>query len=112
MSRWGGDMFGFFKKQASSSQRKPGMGGPIITALLVEGETFPVEAFLAQVGKTRFAGKAVSDINRGDGSVFSFNVGDEFLAMALMPAPYPASDLEGPIATTWMWPPKPPIENV
>jgi hypothetical protein len=29
-----------------------------------------------------------------------------------MPAPYPARDLEGPIATSRMWPPKPPIESV
>jgi hypothetical protein len=37
-------------------------------------------------------------------------VGDEFLALGLMPAPYP--DLEGPIATSWMWPRQPPIETV
>jgi len=29
-----------------------------------------------------------------------------------MPAPYPAADLEGPIATSWMWPPEPPIKKL
>jgi hypothetical protein len=106
-------MFGFFKKkQTESSERKLGPGAPIISALLLEGETFPVDAFLKQAAKTRIAGNAVSGISRGEGGVFSFDAGDEFLALALMPAPYPAADLEGPIATSWMWPPQPPIENV
>jgi hypothetical protein len=106
-------MFGFFKKkQADSSKGKLGPGEPVIAVLLLEGDSFPVDAFLKDVAKARIAGKAVSDINRGDGAVFSFNVGDEFLALALMPVPYPAKDLEGPIATSWMWPRQPPIENV
>lgn len=104
-------MFGFFKKkQADSPEGNPGPGGPIISALLLEGESFPVDEFLKQAAKTRIAGKAVSAVNRGGSGVFSFNVGDEFLALALMPAPYP--ELEGPIATSWMWPPQPPVENV
>jgi hypothetical protein len=106
-------MFNFFKKkQVGLSEAKLGSGKPIITALLLEGNTFPVDAFLKQVTKARLASKAVSAIDRGDGGVFSFSVGDEFFALALMPVPYPASDLEGPIATTWMWPPQPSIETV
>lgn len=106
-------MFGFFKKkQAESSKGKLGSGGPIIAFLLLEGDDFPVEAFLKDAANTRIAGKAVSGIDRGEGGVFSFEVGDEFLALALMPAPYPATELEGPIATTWMWPARSPIENV
>jgi hypothetical protein len=106
-------MFGFFKKrQADSSKHTLGPGGPILSALLLEGESFPVDAFLKQAAKTRIAGKTVSNIQHADGGVFSFEVGDEFFALALMPAPYPASDLEGPIATSWMWPKRPPIENV
>jgi hypothetical protein len=106
-------MFGFFKKKrADSSRDKLGAGEPIISALLLEGESFPVDAFLKQAGKTRIAGKTVSGIKRGDGNVFSFSVGDEFLALVHIPVPYPASDLEGPIATTWMWPADPPVETI
>jgi hypothetical protein len=106
-------MFGFLKKkQPASSGGKLGSGEPIIAALLLEGDSFPVDAFLKQAAGTRIAGKAVSGIERGDGAVFSFNVGDEFLALALMPAPYPAAELEGPIATSWMWPAEPSIEGV
>lgn len=106
-------MFGFFKKkQPDASRDKLGAGEPVISALLLKGDSFPVEAFLKQLAKSRVAGKSVSNIQRDDGIVFSFNVGDEFLALAVMPAPYPASDLEGPIATSWMWPTKPPIEDV
>jgi hypothetical protein len=92
--------------------KKKGDGSPIISVLLLEGESFPVDAFLKQVGKADIAGKTASKIDKGDGTVFSFDVGDELLALAVMPAPYPAADLEGPIATSWMWPPKTPIENV
>lgn len=106
-------MFGFFKKkQADAPKTKLGRGEPVISALMLEGDSFPVDAFLKQAAKTPMAGKSVSNIQRGDGSVFSFNVGDEFVAMALMPAPYPSNDLHGPLATTWMWPPEPPIEDV
>jgi uncharacterized protein DUF4261 len=109
----GCDMFGFFKKkQADSSKDKLGSGEPIICALLLEGDSFPVDAFLKQLAKSRIAGKSASGIVRGNGGVFSFSVGDELLALAVMPAPYPASDLEGPMATSWMWPPEPPIENL
>jgi len=90
----------------------PQPGAPIIDALLLEGASFPVDAFLKQVATARITGKAVSGVKRHDGGVFSFEVGDEFLALVLMPAPYPAKDLEGPLATSWLWPPQPPIETV
>jgi len=105
-------MFGFFKKRADASNGKRGTGGPIISAVLLEGTSFPVDSFLKQAAKAKIGGKGVSRIDRGDGGVFSFNVGDELLALALMPAPYPAKDLEGPIRASWMWPAKPPIAGV
>ena len=105
-------MFGFFKKkQADSPQTSWGPGGPIISAVLLERESFTIDSFLKQMAKTRVTGKTVSGIERDKGGVFSFNVGDEFLALAHMKAPYP-DDLEGPIATSWMWPRESPIENV
>jgi hypothetical protein len=113
-------MFDFFEKMFGSApptparpaQGKLGSGKAIITALLLEGNSFPVDAFLNDVAKERISGATASDINRGDGGVFSFNVRDEFLALILMPTPYPSADLEGPLATSWMWPPQPPIESV
>lgn len=98
------------KKRADSPEGQLGPGEPIISALLLEGESFPVDEFLKQAAGARVAGKAVTGIQRHDGGVFSFEVGDEFLALALMPAPFP--DLDGPIATSWMWPRQPPIETV
>lgn len=105
-------MFGFFKKRAGKPETARTAGGPIISALLLEGESFPTDAFLTRVAKAKFAGKTASKIERGDGRVFSFQVGDELVALGLMPAPYPAKDLEGPLATSWMWPKQSPIENV
>jgi hypothetical protein len=105
-------MFGFSKKKQSDSNAKLGHGEPIIAALLLEGQSFPVDQFLKQAASARIAGKRVSDVKRGDEVVFSFDVADEFIALALMPVPYPAKGLEGPIATTWMWPKQPPVEIV
>jgi hypothetical protein len=102
-------MFGFLKKK--KDQDKLGSGEPIITALLMEGDSFPADAFLKELAKTPIAGQAASDL-KNEGQVFSFSVGDDFFALSLMPAPYPASDIEGPIATTWLWPNDPPREHL
>jgi len=105
-------MFGFFKKkQTDSPNASLGPGGPIISTVLLERESFTIDSFLEQMAKTRVMGKTVSGIERGKGGVFSFDVGDEFVALAHIKAQYP-DDLEGPIATSWMWPREPPIENV
>lgn len=101
-------MFGFWKKK--KSPEKANDTGPVITALLLEDESFPVDAFLQELAQG-VKGRAVTDIKK-DESVFSFNVGVEFFALSVMPAPYPASDIEGPIATTWLWPPNPPAESL
>ncbi|MBT9148173.1 MAG: hypothetical protein DDT32_01943 [Syntrophomonadaceae bacterium] len=104
-------MFDLFKaKKLESFDSKLGTGKPIITALLLQGDNYPVEVFLKQVAKVRIAGKAVSGIRCGEGTVFSFDVGDEFFALTHIPCLSP--DLDGPIATTWMWPPRPSIEEV
>jgi hypothetical protein len=89
-----------------------GSGEPIICALLLKEQTFPFDDFLARLSKTKITGKPVKDVERSEGDIVSFTVGDELFALALMPAPYPASDLEGPIATSSIWPPKPPINTV
>jgi hypothetical protein len=105
-------MFGFFKKKASSAKKRPETGSPIISALLLEGESFPVDEFLKQIASGQIAGEDVSEISHDEGDVFSFNVGDDLFALIVMPVPYPASDLDGPLATSWMWPQDPPIESV
>ena len=106
-------MFSIFKKkqQPVASDGKRELGNPILSFVLLKGDTFPVDDFLKQVAKSRFAGQRAANITN-DGNVFSFNVGDEFIAISHMPGPYPAQDLEGPISTTWMWPSEPPIESV
>jgi Domain of unknown function (DUF4261) len=90
----------------------PSKGEPIISALLLEGDSFPADVFLKELAKTKYMDKSVSNIDPGKEGIFSFDVGDEFFVLALMPAPYPASDMDGPLATAWMWPQSPPIENV
>lgn len=104
-------MFGFFKKkQRNGSPRKS--GDPIISALLLEGNSYPFDTFAESAAEARFGGQVVSDVERSDKNIVTFQLGDEFCAMALMPAPYPSSDLDGPLETSWMWPPEPPIEQV
>lgn len=101
----------FVKKQIDSPKESWGGGAPILSAILLERESFTTDSFLKQMAKTRVRGKTVSGIEPEKEGVFSFQLGDEIFAFLHMNAPYP-DDLEGPIATSWMWPREPKIENV
>jgi hypothetical protein len=101
----------FKKTHTDSPKASWGTGGPIISAVLLERESFASDSFLEQMAKACVTGKTVSGIKREKGGMFGFDVGDEFLAFLHIKAPYP-DDLEGPIATSWLWPLEPPIENV
>jgi hypothetical protein len=101
----------FRKKHTDSPKASWGSGGPITCAVLLEQESFASDSFLEQMAKTCVMGKTVSDVKREKGDIFSFEVGDESLLFLHIKAPYP-DDLEGPIATSWLWPREPPIENV
>lgn len=106
-------MFGFFKKkQADTSDGKSESGKPLICALLLKEESFPTDTFLKQLAKTKISGKPVKNAECTENGIITFNVGDELVALALMPVPYPASDLEGPIATSNIWPAEPPISSL
>jgi hypothetical protein len=78
---------------------------------LLEQESFTIDSFLKQMAKASVTRKAVSGIKWDKGGLFSFSVGDEFFAFLHAKRQYP-DDLDGPIATTWLWPREPPIENV
>jgi uncharacterized protein DUF4261 len=105
-------MFDFFKKRQTDSPKASWeVGVPIMSTVLLERETFASDSFLKQMAETCVTGKTVSGIKREKGGVFSFDVGDEFLVFSHIKVPYP-DDLEGPIATSWLWPREPPIENV
>jgi hypothetical protein len=101
----------FVKKQIDSPKESWGGGVPILSAILLERESFTTDSFLKQMAKTCVRGKAVSGIKPEKEGVFSFQVGDEFFAFLHISTPYP-DDLEGPIATSWRWPREPTIENV
>jgi hypothetical protein len=101
----------FWKKKTDSPKESRGPEGPVGSVLLLERESFTIDSFLEQIAKTCVAGKAVSDIKRDKEGAFSFDVGDAFFACLHVEAKYP-DDLKGPIATTWLWPREPLIENV
>jgi hypothetical protein len=92
----------FRKKQTDPLGASLGPGAPIGSFVLLERESFTVDSFLKQLAATCVAGKTASDIKRDEG-LFSFKAGDEFFACLRMKVPFPG-DLEGPIATTWLWP--------
>jgi len=108
-------MFGFFKKKEKakvSGGPRGEAGEPVISALLLEGQEFPTDAFVKQLTRIKLDGATPTKVQRGESGVIMFEVGDEVFGLIVMPAPYPAADLEGPIATSWMWPEEPPIESV
>jgi hypothetical protein len=78
-------------------------GGPVIAALLMEGDSFPIEAMKQRIARGPIGGRTPADIKTEKGFLM-FTLGDDLVAVAPMPAPYPWSDLEGPCATSWMWP--------
>jgi len=82
-------------------------GCPIIAALLMEGDEFPIEAVQAQIAKTPITGSMPTAGQVANG-ILTFDLADDIAALAPMPAPYPWSDLQGPCATSWMWPPHTP----
>jgi len=104
-------VFGLFKaRKKERSGGELGPGNSIITALLLDGDSYPVDAFLEQLAAAGVSGRAVSDMQRNEKTAFSFSVGDESFALTHISRPAP--HLDGPIATTWMWPPRSSLEEV
>lgn len=99
-------MFGFGKrKQAGATRAEGTRGDPVISAVLMQGTTFPFDALQQRLSNFAIVGTKPSGLQLEKDGILTFNVGDELFALALMPAPYPWSDLEGPCHTSWMWPP-------
>lgn len=100
------------KRRGVPSKSEKELGDAVHSVVLSKGDLFPVDKFLKHAARLRIAGTAVSEIERDDKGVFSFHVSDAFIASIHVAAPYPADALEGPIATSWMWPEVPSIECV
>lgn len=98
-------MFGWFKRRQEEAPKATAAqkGGPVIAAILLESKSFPLAALQKQVEKAAFFGQEPTNLRLNDG-ILSCNFGDEIVCWALMPAPYPWSDIEGPCTTSWMWP--------
>jgi hypothetical protein len=96
-----GSVKGLFTQTPPTTSKASPKDGPAIAAVLLEGIQFPMEALLAQIQQDPIPGQTAPETNGGN---LIFNVGDAIVAVAPMPAPYPARDLAGPCATAWMWP--------
>ncbi len=80
------------------------VGGPVLASLLLETDTFDLAAAEKAIRAERPMGLEPAGIDVAKDGILSLQVGDEWLFVAHMPAPYPWSDLEGPCQTAWMWP--------
>jgi hypothetical protein len=98
-------MLGWFKRRQTPQTKATTdhEDGPAIAALLLEGDSFPLAGLQQQVMKGPICGSKPTDVEVTKGFL-TCSLGDEIVAWAPMPAPYPWSDLEGPCATSWMWP--------
>jgi hypothetical protein len=114
-------MFGWLKRKAgdvpASDQPSANVpsgkkGEPIIAAVLMEGDTFPFAQFQQVLAKSGPGGRRPAELNMAKDGILMCKLGDEMCALALMPAPYPWKDLEGPCATSWMWPKETPAVSV
>jgi hypothetical protein len=103
-------MFGFGKgKQKPAPSEDIERGEPLLAAALLAGETFDFNALAKRLATLPALRGAKIDVHDG---TLSFQAAGEIGAIALMPAPYPWSDLEGPCETSWMWPEETPATTV
>lgn len=101
-------MFNWIKRLFGGTPKAepPGDSGDnaaAIAFLLLRNTTFPFDKLAAPLAQVRPAGKKVSDIEISDGMLMC-TVDGLIVALLLMPSPVPSADLEGPCATSWMWP--------
>src|SRR3954464_2358325 len=75
-----------------------------MSMVLLEGDRVDFAAIQQQLARARISGNKASDIRLEKDGILTFNLGDDLVAIAHMPAPYPWTDLEGPVSTAWMWP--------
>lgn len=87
-------------------------GEPILAYVLLEGKSFPFDAFLAHLGETPIAGARAEDIDGPNEGVCQFVLGDELVSVVLLPCQYPLDELEGPMQTSLLWPQDEPIEQL
>jgi hypothetical protein len=77
--------------------------GPLIAVVLLEADCFPMAALQKQITEATICGRKTSEV-KSDKGILSCTLGDEMVYWAHMPAPYFWKFLEGPCATSWMWP--------
>jgi hypothetical protein len=70
---------------------------------LVKGARLSPSKTLADLKATWSLDIDPASVKKESGTL-SFGIGETFAAIAVMPAPIPASELEGPIATSILWP--------
>jgi hypothetical protein len=109
-------VFGWGKRNkpratSPASEQSTSEGDPIISAVLMEGDTFSSGEFEKQLLRSAIGGQGPASVDRKE-SILTFQLGDELAAVAPMPAPYPWSDLKGPCATSWMWPKQTPATTL
>ena len=79
------------------------MSMSISMVALGPGAKFSLSAFQQEVRETWPGLPEATDVDKGKG-VFMFNLGTAKVIFGIMPAPIPWGDLEGPCATSWLWP--------
>lgn len=102
-------MFGWGKKRgdraaAPSASVERSAGEPIIAALLLDSDVYPLSGLQKALDRGQIVGERPINLDISDAGLTG-NIADEMIAVSPMPAPYPWSDLEGPCQTSWMWPP-------
>lgn len=87
-------------------------GEPILAFLLLQGESYPFEAFLEQLAETPILGVQAEEIDGPEDGMCRFVLDDEAVSVILLPSRYPLDELEGPMQTSLLWPQDEPIEQL
>lgn len=94
----------FKKKQPAAASAPAAPAGPLTAMLLLKSDRFPYESFANLLSGERIHGQKIT-LAQSEDHLYVFEIkGGGFGTFAEMPHPYPWSDLEGPCATSILWP--------
>lgn len=74
-----------------------------VSVLILKNADYPLKSLVRHLDKDPIFGRKVS-LTKADSNIYTGEFSPGVLSLAVMPGPYPWSDLEGPCETSWTWP--------
>jgi hypothetical protein len=105
---------GFFSGSSKSSQKQEASasaGSAVMGTILLESKDFSLEPAVERLSRLKTAGHQPQDVKLDPAGIIMCTVKDHIVALALMPAPVPGTDIPHAAKATWLWPKHDPIQK-